>query len=90
MVIMPSVGVSRPAIILSVVVLPQPEGPRRVMNALSSIVIVRLSTPTKLPQRLVTFFNTISGILLTSYAFVYRCAREFVYNKVYKQYGDYY
>ena len=31
--ILPSVGCSNPAIILSVVVLPQPEGPRSVTNS---------------------------------------------------------
>ena len=33
----PAVGVSRPAIILSVVVLPQPEGPTKVKNSRSPI-----------------------------------------------------
>ena len=35
MVMRPEVGVSRPAIIRSVVVFPQPEGPSSVTNALS-------------------------------------------------------
>ena len=44
MVILPVVGVSSPAIIRSVVVLPQPEGPKRVTKALSSISKFKLST----------------------------------------------
>ena len=44
MVMRPLVGVSRPAIMRRVVVLPQPEGPSSVTNALSSIVRLRLST----------------------------------------------
>ena len=43
-VMRPLVGVSRPAIILSVVVLPQPEGPSRVTKALSSMTMLRSST----------------------------------------------
>ena len=65
MEIMPSVGVSRPAIIRSVVVFPQPEGPSRVMNELDSIFRFRLSTATNLPKRLDTFFRMISGISAT-------------------------
>ena len=65
MEMLPSVGVSRPAIMRSVVVLPQPEGPSSVMNALDSMVRFRLSTATNLPKRLVTFFRMISGISAT-------------------------
>ena len=43
-VILPSVGVSRPAIIRRVVVLPQPDGPNKVMNELSSMTRFKLST----------------------------------------------
>ena len=45
MVILPEVGVSNPAIMRRVVVLPQPEGPRRVTKALSSMTRFRSSTP---------------------------------------------
>ena len=37
-VISPELGASKPAIIRSSVVLPQPEGPSRVKNSLSSMV----------------------------------------------------
>ena len=60
--ISPSVGVSKPAIIRSVVVLPQPEGPSNVMKERVGIVRLRLSTATNLPKRLVTFFRIISGM----------------------------
>ena len=61
--ISPSVGVSRPAICLSVVVLPQPDGPKRVMKSPSSMVIERLSTAVNVPPNfLVIFFSSIFGI----------------------------
>ena len=41
MVMRPSVGVSSPAIMRRVVVLPQPEGPRSVMNSRSSMTMLR-------------------------------------------------
>ena len=44
MVMRPLVGVSRPAIMRRVVVLPQPEGPSRVTKALSSMTRFRSST----------------------------------------------
>ena len=44
-VILPSVGVSSPAIIRRIVVLPQPDGPSNVMNELSGISRLKLSTP---------------------------------------------
>ena len=69
MVILPSVGVSRPAIILSVVVFPQPEGPRRVMKSLSSMTRFRSSTATNLSNLFVTCSKIIFGIS-TSYALV--------------------
>ena len=63
MTILPEVGVSKPAIIRNVVVLPHPEGPSKVMKPLSSSSIEILSTPKKLPQRFVTFVKMILGIL---------------------------
>ena len=59
----PLVTFSRPAIILIVVVLPQPEGPNKTKNSSSGIVRLKLSTPTKLPHRFVRFFNSISAII---------------------------
>ena len=44
MVMRPLVGVSKPAIIRRVVVLPQPEGPSRVTKALSSMTRFKSST----------------------------------------------
>ena len=44
MVMRPLVGVSRPAIMRSVVVLPQPEGPSSVTKALSSMTRFKSST----------------------------------------------
>ena len=61
-VILPSVGVSRPAIILRMVVLPQPEGPSNVMNELFGIFRLTLSTPKNFPQRFVIFSKMISGM----------------------------
>ena len=61
--ISPSVGVSRPAIILSVVVLPQPEGPNSETNSPFLISMFRLSTASEpLPNCFVTFTNLIVGI----------------------------
>src|SRR3954452_6896425 len=50
----PSVGFSRPATMRSVVVLPQPDGPRRAKNEPAGTVRVRSSTAVKTPNRLVT------------------------------------
>src|SRR6476620_6838865 len=50
----PCVGDSRPATIRSVVVLPQPEAPRRAKNDPRGTVRLRSSTATKSPKRLVT------------------------------------
>src|SRR5215217_6689707 len=52
--IAPAVGVSRPATILSVVVLPHPEGPSRAKNEPCGTVTDRSSTATKLPNLLVS------------------------------------
>jgi hypothetical protein len=53
----PAVGVSSPAIILSVVVLPQPEGPSRQTNSPSPISRLRSETAVKSPNFLVTPSN---------------------------------
>src|SRR3954463_12493712 len=50
----PSVGLSRPPTMRSVVVLPQPEGPSRAKKEPAGTVRVRSSTAVKLPNRLVT------------------------------------
>ncbi len=63
-VILPEVGSSNPAIILKVVVLPQPDGPKRVIKDLSSITIDKFSTATNFPNFFVTFSNTIFGIII--------------------------
>ena len=49
--IWPSVGRSNPAIILSVVVLPQPEGPRSEKNSPGGIRRLSPSTAVKSPKR---------------------------------------
>ena len=54
MTISPALGRSRPASILSSVVLPQPEGPSRAKNSLRRIASDTLSTATIGPKRLVT------------------------------------
>src|SRR5919112_142934 len=53
----PAVGSSRPAAIRRLVVLPQPEGPRRAKNEPCGTVRSRLSTATKSPNFLVTRSN---------------------------------
>src|SRR5690554_651741 len=57
MVICPSVISSRPATILRVVDLPQPEGPTSTINSLSLMSKLMLSTAVTLPKRFVTFFR---------------------------------
>ena len=47
--IVPSVGVSNPASIRIIVVLPQPDGPNRAKNSRSYISRLKLSIATKLP-----------------------------------------
>jgi hypothetical protein len=51
----PAVGRSKPPIMRKSVVLPQPEGPRRVKNSPASIASETPSTATKSPKRRVTF-----------------------------------
>src|SRR5262245_50911300 len=50
----PEVGSSSPAIMRMVVVLPQPEGPRRTKNSRSAMSSERSCTATKLPKRFAT------------------------------------
>ena len=52
------------------------------------MVRFKLSTATDLPNRLVIFFNTISGITSTSNSFINRRAGQFIYDVVYKQYDQ--
>src|SRR5579885_3715626 len=56
--ILPSVGVSKPAIMRRMVVLPQPLGPSSVRNSPRSTASVILSTAVTCPKRLVTFSNS--------------------------------
>src|SRR5262245_19716597 len=56
-VMVPSVGSSSPATIRSVVVLPQPEGPRRAKNEPRGTSRSSESTAVKPPNRLVTSLN---------------------------------
>src|ERR1700759_3422845 len=61
--IVPAVGVSRPAIIRSAVVLPQPDEPTRIMNSPSAISRDRSSTATAPPgKRLVTESSVTPGM----------------------------
>src|ERR1051325_9583416 len=60
--ISPSVISSRPAIMRMVVVLPQPDGPSKTRNSWSAMSRLKLSTPTKLFQRLDTFLRRIWAI----------------------------
>ena len=62
--ILPEVGVSRPAIILRLVVLPQPDGPSRQTNSPSPIFRLTSDTAVKLPKILVTFWNSTEAITL--------------------------
>ena len=55
MTMSPEVASSSPATMRIVVVFPHPEGPRSTRNSRSPMVRSKLSTPTKSPQRLVTF-----------------------------------
>ena len=61
--IVPFVGSSRPAIMRSVVVLPQPDGPRSAKNEPSGIVSDRSSTAVKSPKDLVRLFNFKSPLI---------------------------
>ena len=60
--IRPEEGSSSPAIILSVVVLPQPEGPSRQKNSPSPTVKLESLTATKSPKALCRFSIRISAI----------------------------
>src|SRR6188474_1902686 len=62
----PAVGVSRPAIIRRVVVLPQPDGPSSAKNDPDGTVRSRSSTATNEPNRLVTPLRTRSEVVLRS------------------------
>jgi hypothetical protein len=55
------VGVSNPAIMRRVVVLPQPEGPRREKNSPRAIEKVTSSTAATSPKRLVTRSISMTG-----------------------------
>src|SRR3954454_23452456 len=59
--IRPASGVSRPAIIRSVVVLPQPLGPSSEKNSPSPISSDRSSTAAALPNRLLTSTSAIAA-----------------------------
>src|SRR4051812_7518240 len=61
--ISPEVGCSKPAIILSVVVLPEPEAPRRVRNSPAPMLSDRSSTAAKPPKRFVMRRSSRSGEL---------------------------
>src|SRR5690606_28129644 len=62
MLITPAVGVSSPAIMRKVVVLPQPEGPRKVVNEPSGMVSWRSATAgVALPPY---FFTTLSRTMV--------------------------
>src|ERR1700676_4210968 len=56
---------SRPAIIRSVVLLPQPEGPTSTTNSLSGISRLMLRTASTLSKRLTTLRKVTSAIRLT-------------------------
>ena len=59
---LPSSMASRPAIMLRVVDLPQPEGPRRVTNSPGSTRTFSRLTATTRPKRFVRFSKTSAGI----------------------------
>src|ERR1700761_8731840 len=62
----PLLGVSKPAIIRSVVVLPQPEGPTTITNSPSSISRFRSSTATFAPKAFVTARSAIFAMVLSA------------------------
>jgi hypothetical protein len=63
---LPEVGSSRPAIMRSVVVLPQPDGPSRQKNSPSATVKVESFTAMKSPKALCRFSTRISAMALNS------------------------
>ena len=67
----PASGCSSPAIILNVVVLPQPEGPSRPKNSPRSTSSETSATAAVLSKRLERFFRESSGILFQTLCF--RC-----------------
>src|SRR3972149_5183864 len=56
--IVPAVGISKPAIIRSVVVLPQPDGPRKLTNSPFSAPRLKSSTATVAPKCFCTPVST--------------------------------
>ncbi len=58
----PWLGCSKPAIMRSAVVLPQPEGPRIDRNSPCRTVRLLPATATTSPKRLVTFLNSMTGV----------------------------
>src|SRR5215210_6712434 len=62
MSISPAVGSSKPAIIRSVVVLPQPDGPSRARNSPGCTSRSMSSTATRSPKRFVTPRSATSGV----------------------------
>src|SRR4051812_20656131 len=61
--ISPAVGSSKPAIMRSVVVLPQPEGPTNTTNSPSSIVKLRFFTASTAPNDFLRLHNSIRATL---------------------------
>ena len=62
----PSVGCSKPAIMRSVVVLPQPDGPSSEKNSPSAIVRSRSSTAVAAPKRFVTPSKRTASLIAPS------------------------
>ncbi len=60
---LPASGASKPAIMRSSVVLPQPEGPSRVKNSPGSIASVTSSIAVSAPKRRVTLRISSSGMV---------------------------
>ena len=60
--IWPSVGNSKPAIMRSNVVLPQPDGPSSTKNSPAMMSRLTLSTAVTLPKRLETFWIWMIGL----------------------------
>src|SRR6266540_6350251 len=67
MTIVPPVGRSKPAIIRSVVVLPQPDGPRKDTNSPRSAASVKSWTAATSPKALRTRLSSRNGIDVLSY-----------------------
>src|SRR6186997_284260 len=66
--ISPSVGCSKPAIIRSVGVFPQPDGPSRLVNDPDGIARFIRSTATTAPKRFVTSISWTSGAVFVELA----------------------